>query len=246
MTRHAAEPVHASAGSSPAARAACSCCPTATCSSAGAKCRACPSSTAPGGCVFDAMLGKDYECYRAFRLPWTGRPRRGARARAGRHRTRPDRVRELERRDRGAQLAAARGRPARMHLQRRGSTRATRLRERPARQPAGPASPREALDARGQRARTVARGDARQLTLSARSCVSRARARRRSRSVAASPEMSSVVTIDSRHLCEVVADLLARADQRQLFDQRASGSSRPPRPCCRSGTAPGFRRPRCS
>jgi|HubBroStandDraft_2_1064218.scaffolds.fasta_scaffold00054_15 hypothetical protein len=27
-----------------------------------------------GRIVFDAVLGKTYECYRAFRLPWTGRP----------------------------------------------------------------------------------------------------------------------------------------------------------------------------
>ncbi len=27
-----------------------------------------------GQLVFDAILGKDYECYRAFRLPWSGRP----------------------------------------------------------------------------------------------------------------------------------------------------------------------------
>ena len=39
------------------------------------------------------------------------------------------------------------------------------------------------------------------------------------RSVAASPPTSSVVTIDSRHALEVVADLVLGADQRELLDE---------------------------
>ena len=56
-----------------------------------------------GRLVFDALLGEKYECYRAFRLPWTRPPgRRRRRSRSTGTRPRADGLRELERRDRGA------------------------------------------------------------------------------------------------------------------------------------------------
>ena len=63
-----------------------------------------------GRMLFDAVLGEQYQSYRAFRLPWTGRPGRGAGDRAWPAAAATDRLRELERSDRRAQLAVARGR----------------------------------------------------------------------------------------------------------------------------------------
>ena len=86
----AARRVHPPQRSSRAARAACSCWTTATSSSAGEKCRAFLSSTTRGTSCSTRVLGHKYECYRAFRLPWTGMPADApaiALAGSGRHRT---------------------------------------------------------------------------------------------------------------------------------------------------------------
>ncbi len=64
---------YAHPGRCPAARATSSCCRTATCSWAGAKSRASEFDRS-GRILFDALLGRQYECYRAFRQPWAGTP----------------------------------------------------------------------------------------------------------------------------------------------------------------------------
>ena len=54
-----------------------------------------------GRMLFDAMLGAKYQSYRAFRLPWTGRPAEAPAIAVSRARPASDRLRELERSDRG-------------------------------------------------------------------------------------------------------------------------------------------------
>ena len=65
----------------PAARAACSRWPTATCSSAGARSHTSPNSAPPERCCSTAHWHGSYQSYRAYRFPWTGTPAERARDR---------------------------------------------------------------------------------------------------------------------------------------------------------------------
>ncbi len=154
-----------------AARAACSCCANGNVFVGWGETPRVSEFDRAGRLLFDAVLGKQYECYRAFRMPWSGPSRRRPGARARRQRA-PARhgLRELERRHRGARVAAARRRqPRRAPSPSRGPARRGFESALPA-PTAGPCFAVRALDAGGTDARSVGHRHAR--------LINRARARR--------------------------------------------------------------------
>ena len=131
--------------------------------SAGARSPYVSEFAAGGQLLFDAHLPAAYESYRAYRLAWSATPSTAAGAR-GRARAssgqRRDRLRELERRDRGGLLARARrrvgGQRSRRPAQAPRSGFETAIARAAARAPASYVQV-QALDAVGRRHRRLAR-----------------------------------------------------------------------------------------
>ena len=84
--------------------------------------------TADGAVCFDASFGDGSVTYRAFRFPWVGPPDRPPGGRRRARRFHDDRLRELERGDRGRVLARAT--PGRSHVAEAGADRRAQLASR--------------------------------------------------------------------------------------------------------------------